>query len=439
MLLLTTLLLSLVSLIAAQSSNSSVFVYNGGDDTSFTFALQAVKSTGDLYFHMSGPSGNSWLAVGLGYKMEGALMLITYANSNNDGVTISPRYATGETEPVYQSNVTVDAMSTDPVSGYLTANGVCRGCVTWLNGGGIDLTSAAQPFIFAIGPPFPPLQSDSGSAGLTEHAFVGHFTMDMPAATVQSNGNVPQGPFTSSQSASTATNTETTYNPAPHIHGLVMGFVFIIILPLGSLILRVWNSVRYHIVAQCIGLVLFLMAVAGGCVASTMYNRSKNFNSAHQIIGLLVMVAFLTQLVLGVMHHRIYKREQRKTMRGWIHLYLGPTIILIGLVNGILGFNLAGETFVAIPYCILIVIVGVIYSCIRFFSWRRKRRAAKDPGATMGQSMPYGNVRPPAYREDSYRSAGEPFSSQDVPLAPYASTHSVAQVGMPAHEPRSMF
>jgi hypothetical protein len=52
---------------------------------------------------------------------------------------------------------------------------------------------------------------------------------------------------------------------------------------------------------------------------------------------------------LGVTHHRIYKKEQRKTLMGKIHRYLGPAIIFFGLVNGGIGFSFAGS-LPLIPY-----------------------------------------------------------------------------------------
>jgi hypothetical protein len=347
-------LLSLLSLGATQSTNnaSAVFVYNGSNvDTQFVFALTADKSSGDLYFHMESPIGQAWMGVGIGDQMKGALIFVVYPSSNGESVTISPRIADGHSEPSYQSDITVQQISgqgplANTATGTrgelkMTANGVCKSCLTWANGGSIDLLDKTQPFIFAVGPTFPPITSDSLSEGISRHEFYGQFTMDMTAATVSSGGSVPVGPYTQ-KDASVATNTHYDNDPAPHIHGLVMSIVFIILLPLGSLLLRVWRKVKGHIIAQCIALVLFCMAFAGGCVVSMEYNKSKNFNSAHQVIGIIILIALFTQLGLGITHHRIYKKEQRKTIMGKIHLFLGPAIIFFGIVNGAVGFAFAG-------------------------------------------------------------------------------------------------
>lgn len=459
-------LLALLSLVAAQASNSSVFVFDGEDGTSIVFACQADKATGDLYFHISAPAGNQWVGIGTGYKMADSLMLIAYADGSDNGITLSGRYSTGNTEPEYRSDIDVQAQGVNTIAtnGWtknIIANGVCKGCVSWQGKTIVDLGSSAQAFIFAVGPAFPPLSSSSKSAGLTEHSFVGRFTMDMTAATVQSGGSVPAGPFDTRLNSDAATNTKSTNDPAPHIHGLVMSVVFVLLLPFGSLILRVWNTVKYHAVVQIIALVLFCMAAAGGVVVSTKYNRSKNFTSAHQIIGFFLLIAFLSQAVLGILHHRIYKREGRKTIKGWIHLYMGPAIILFGLINGILGFALAGRSthpsssiqrkantplenvFIAIPYCIIILFVGIVYTCIRVFSARRKKRnqASKGQQGLEGYQYPqFAQNPPPNYSEfdaQSGHSQGA-YRMQDVPLDTYHSGHSAPHVGMPAQEPRQM-
>ena len=365
-------LLSLVSLTTAQppsgvgqgrptfnnpSSNSSsgnaVLVYQNTavSNTQFTFALNADKSTGDLYFHLSSSGGNGWIGVGIGGEMKGALMFMAYPSSDKTGVTISPRIADGNSEPTYQSNIQIQDKGTDTATGNrenldIVAEGVCRNCTSWMDSNGIgqslDLTTKDQPFIFAVGPVFPPVDSDSRSASLSEHALYGRFTVDMAAATSNSGGSIPSGPFTSNSNASPAFDVRTDSDPASHIHGLVMCLVFILLLPLSSLLLRVWNKVRGHWITNTVALVLFCMAVAGGSVVSTKYNKSKSFTSAHQVIGILLLLAMLSQWVLGFLNHRIFKRENRGTIMGKIHKFLGPGIIFFGLVNGAVGIAFAG-------------------------------------------------------------------------------------------------
>ncbi len=349
------LLLSLLlTFTSAQSSNnaSAVYVYDGSDSTQFVFAINIDKSTGDLYFHLSSPAGNSWVGVGIGEEMKNAAMFIAYPAANGHDVTISPRMGSGHTEPTYDSNIKIDKLSgngltgantidgNDPGStGNIVADGVCRGCAKM--GSGTIEASTTQPFIFAVGPVFPRMASDSLSADLSRHMLYGQFTMDTTAALSDSGGAVPLGPY-QNKDASAATGTTMDNDPAPRIHGIVMSVVFILAFPLGAVLLRVWNKVKAHIAIQVIGLVLFCMAFAGGSVVSMQYNRSKHFNSAHQVIGILLLIALFAQLGLGAYNHSIYKRTQQKTIFGKIHTYLGPISMLVGIINGYLGFRLAG-------------------------------------------------------------------------------------------------
>ena len=165
--------------------------------------------------------------------------------------------------------------------------------------------------------------------------------MDMTVATSPSGGSVPLGPYLQKDASQSYGRKFDNY-PGPHIHGLVMGIVFILLLPLSSLLLRVWNKVKGHMIVNYLALVLFCLAFGGGVVISRMYNKSKHFNSAHQIIGIFLLIAILSQLGLGMAHHVIFKREQRKTIMGKIHMILGPAIIFFGLVNGGIGFSFAG-------------------------------------------------------------------------------------------------
>ncbi|KAK3691965.1 hypothetical protein LTR37_018325 [Vermiconidia calcicola] len=195
-----------------------------------------------------------------------------------------------------------------------------------------------------------------------------------------------------------------------------------------------------------IALVFFILAMAGGIVISRQYNRSKNFNSAHQVIGILLLVAFLSQLVLGLLNHRVFKREQRRTIMGKIHSYLGPAIVVFGLANGILGFTFANASFLAIPYFGLILVVAFIYTLIRggcnFF---RKRRADKKNGSGPYHQPQFGTNHgtsqyypPPGGAAGSYYSEPPPYSQPDVPLATYRSSENVPREHSPAVQPRTM-
>jgi hypothetical protein len=79
------LLLATLALFAhAESLNSSTFVYSQSV-ASLTFTLSAVADTNDLIFRLSAPAEYDWVAIGVGAKMEGALMFMVYPAKNGTG------------------------------------------------------------------------------------------------------------------------------------------------------------------------------------------------------------------------------------------------------------------------------------------------------------------------------------------------------------------
>jgi len=232
-----------------------------------------------------------------------------------------------------------------------------------------------------------------------------------------------------------------------------MCLTFVVIYPLGALILRALNRVIMHAVVQCIGLFLTCCATAGGIVISMQYNRSKHFASAHQIIGILLLLALLSQLGLGIVHHRIFKRTNQPTKLGKVHRFLGPTIIFFGIINAPIGFVFAGNPHLCLPYAVILLLVIIVYITVRFGAkiccrgrQRRKQQQAAGMGGAPGGAEgyqypqfgpgqqgqgPYGQQPPPAYgRQNSYGPGDE------VPLRPYESQSS--GLAAPPAYPRPM-
>lgn len=457
----TALLAAPLFALADDPSNTtgSVFVYPSPTMASadFVFALSASPDTGDLYFHMSAPAGNSWMAVGFGTQMANALIIVAYPNSAGTGITISPRVGTGHTEPAYYDNIKCEMVNQTglvdsntvtngeehghAVDVAMTADAVCHNATNW--GTGLftlgDEANTAQPMIFAVGPALP-LFSDSLTAPLHRHEFYALFTMDLKQAS-STNASVPipnagvAGNYTMA-GATAATDGKADSDPAPFIHGAIMCLCYVFIYPIGALILRVFRRVILHIVVQCIGLVLCVMATAGGIVVSTSYNRSRHFGSAHQVIGILLILALFGQLGLGIVHHRIFKKENRPTIMGKIHLYLGPGVILFGLINAALGFNLADMNFVLRPFIAVIVIVALAFIAIRVTTGIfAKRRAAMKAG---GYAGPGGSAGGEGYqypqfgndnRGDGALGAPPPYMQASGPQMP-AFGHSAEDVQM---------
>lgn len=365
-------------------------------DGSVTFALNIPQNdtNNDLYFTIFGPASSSWIAIGMGNdKMDDSLIFMIYADSTGKNVTISPRLSYGHVEPSYDSSISVTAQpGTGINNGNYTANIVCSNCRSW-KGGSIDGNNTAAKFIFAAGPDGS-LNTNSLTASIKRHASYGAFTMDLTKA-VGIRG-IPV-PATADTTGTIQTQDKTDHDFSPALHACLMILAFVGLMPLGLVILRFMNSVKWHGLNQTLSAAVALLGVMLGIYCGTMYNRSKNFNSAHQIFGIVITLAMIAQFVLGYMHHRIYKRTQSPTKLAPIHIWLGRVVIPAGIANGFLGFPLALNSKYnwALLGCILLAII--VLGPFAFWGWRRNSNRRKtalvgtdsDGGPAGYQSQPW--------------------------------------------------
>ena len=95
--------------------------------------------------------------------------------------------------------------------------------------------------------------------------------------------------------------------------------------------------------------------------------QGKNFSSAHQVIGLLIFAGVLIQLGLGLTHHLIFKRTKQPTAFRKAHLFLGPSILVLAVINGGLGINLARESIARVPYALAVLVLTFLFLAARAY------------------------------------------------------------------------
>jgi hypothetical protein len=196
-------------------------------------------------------------------------MFIMYADSTGRNVTVSPRLSYGNTEPSYTSNVTYAVAAGSGISnGTMTASVLCHNCRSW-KGGSVDPTNTAYPFLFASAPGGN-LGSNSVNANLREHSSYGTFTMDLTKA-------VGTGHFPSVATADTSGTVQDTDKSdsvfASALHAALMIIAFVVLMPIGLVILRVMNNVKWHALNQALSAVVALIGVCVGIYCGTLYNR----------------------------------------------------------------------------------------------------------------------------------------------------------------------
>jgi hypothetical protein len=359
---------------AVSTSVASGYVSSDGL-ISFALNIPQADDSNDLYFTMSGSSSLSWIAVGMGSdRMKDSLIFMIYSDSTGKNVTMSPRLSYGEVEPSYTSNISVTALAGTGISnGNMTFNGMCTNCRSW-KGGSIDPTNTAAKFIWATGPDGS-LNTNNNNAGIKRHATYGAFQMDLTKA--YGIRGVPI-PATADTSGTKELQDKTDHDFSAGLHAAVMILAFVIMMPGGVVILRILNKPRWHGYHQSLSMVIAILGSAGGVYIGTMYNRTKNYQSAHQIFGTVIALATVGQFLLGFFHHRIYKQTLATTKLAPIHVWLGRLVIPAGIVNGFLGFPLALNSkynWALLALCLLLIIVGAPFA---FWRWKRNLRAKKN-------------------------------------------------------------
>lgn len=277
---------------------AAYFATTTSTNATYVVAMNFVQN-GDIYIHMHSSTSCSWFGVGFGYRMDGAGMVIGYKASNGTGVITSVRRAShGHSEPVAIAE-SQDGPRWEPIfvddyapnantavkGGIQISHGVCRNCSSF-GDMRLDYTSRSQPFIYAIGPDND-LDSNDLNAPLRRHAVYGHFTMDMTVATTNASsiyGRVP-APNLEAESDDVADSlfaTEGAHGPlgeredsnwALPVHAAMMSLAFILLFPLGALVLRWFQSVVWHGVSQTVGVLLVIIGLGMGANMSHQYNR----------------------------------------------------------------------------------------------------------------------------------------------------------------------
>ncbi|CZT44142.1 uncharacterized protein RSE6_04272 [Rhynchosporium secalis] len=356
-------------------------------DQSINFALNIPQGddNNDLYFTIVAPSVSTWIAVGMGSdKMEDSLIFMAYSDSSGKNVTLSPRLSSGNIEPSYTKDITVEVLPGTRISeGNYTVNAMCKNCRSW-KGGSIDPTNIAAKFIYATGPGGN-LKSNSLTADIKRHDLYGAFTMDLTKAFGVKG--VPVIQFADSTgTVQIKDNSDRDF--APPAHAVLMIMAFIGLMPLAVMVLRTLNSPKWHGAVQTASALVALIGMGVGIKAGMQYNRTKHFNSIHQIFGIIVIVAMICQFVIGFLHHRMFTKTQLPTKLAPVHIWLGRVVIPAGIANGFIGFPLAlnPKYNLALLACVLLVVV--LAGPFAFWRFRRnvsKKNATQEPTGYQAQ------------------------------------------------------
>lgn len=341
--------------------------------------VQTTQSgSGPVYLQIKGPSNLQWLAVAEGSRMLDANMFVIYAAPNNN-ITLSPRLGAGHKQPLFNPAALVSLLDGSGISnGVMTANIRCDTCLSWA-GGSENVKSASAPFIWAVRHG-EPLMSTDVTEGIHIHDKFGGFAVDFVKAT----GGNTDNPFSDSSlsvSAATAVVRKSSGHQMRTAHGIILSIVFVLLFPSFALSLHLYPSSKtvpyIHAPLQLFALAA---AIVGFGLGIAMVVNSGHVSGYHQIIGIVDIGALvLFQPIMGLLQHLHYRKHGSKSIFAYIHRWLGRFLVILGIINGGLGFKYAGigrgaPRGAVIAYGVIAGLMGVGYIFLIVQSTLRARR-----------------------------------------------------------------
>ncbi|KAK5202919.1 hypothetical protein LTR47_011563 [Exophiala xenobiotica] len=160
------------------------------------------------------------------------------------------------------------------------------------------------------------------------------------------------------------------------LHAILLGVAFVIAFPLGAVSLRVLRSFNIHWIIQLFTSVACLIGLCVAIALSVLSVKWADFDLAHQIIGIVVVVLALVQGMLGYRHHLNYKKFKGRTVVSYVHFLFGRAIIWFGMLNTVLGFLLADSNGKAAGAGVVSIVVILVMEGALL--WARRRALSKS-------------------------------------------------------------
>jgi hypothetical protein len=159
---------------------------------------------------------------------------------------------------------------------------------------------------------------------------------------------------------------------------LAFGFFF----PVGGIMIRLASFPGLWWVHGLFQIFGFLLYTAAFGIGIWMTKNFYTLNDAHPIIGIVLFALLAFQPLLGILHHKQFKRYNKRTIWSYGHIWFGRIAIILGIVNGGLGLGLAKRTgFMApsegavIGYSVVAGFFGLAYILAAIFGERKRTRS----------------------------------------------------------------
>jgi len=251
-----------LGLFASTTEAQSLITAGENDDIRFRWGVPeaaASSGSGNVYFQLNAPTSYTWVGLGIGSGMRGADIFLMYANETN-GVTLSTRQGTGHVMPMYAERNDVELLEGSGISdGRMRANVRCSSCDNLDLGGSNSWIAAWKSG--------DPAEENSVEASIQFHDSENVFDVNLAEASIATDVN----PFLSDENgnsngtSTSASDTEESGGSSNDdtillAHGVIMSIVFVVLYPLGAMLMPLLGKWLIHSTVQ---IVAFLLMWAG--------------------------------------------------------------------------------------------------------------------------------------------------------------------------------
>ncbi|KAK3337973.1 hypothetical protein B0H65DRAFT_309143 [Neurospora tetraspora] len=171
-----------------------------------------------------------------------------------------------------------------------------------------------------------------------------------------------------------------------HIHGIIAALAFVILFPLGSILIRLLPrrmALFAHATWQLFTLLVYMAAVGIGIHLIKLRPDMMRFGrmNYHPIIGIFVLALLFIQPLVGIFHHKEYKVNRRRGLWSALHLTIGRIAITVGIINGYLGLIAADDTRTKVKaiYVAVALALWILWTAMSmWWEWKRHRRERSE-------------------------------------------------------------
>ncbi|KAF5599189.1 hypothetical protein FPCIR_2585 [Fusarium pseudocircinatum] len=340
----------------AGSSFASPTSYCNGNSNKICYSWAVPASTassgsGNLFIRMQAPIEYQWVGLGTGDKMSGSTMFVIYQDGTGN-VTLSTRMGYGHEMPEHSRMRSVRLIEDSGVVNKTMVANIHYGDLGNMHFKGSNHWISAWKTGNS-------LHTADIDADIEEHDGHNSLSVDFSEAVVNSNSN--SFIYMTTDTPSGAVSASGGEGNTSAIHGITMSVVFLLGYPLGTLLMPIIGKWFIHATWQ---MIVFITMWAGFVTGKLAADRTSNwFSAPHVIIGTVVCGLMVIQPILGGLHHRNFVKHQRLTGISHAHIWYGRALMILGIVNGGLGLQLAGASMkLIIGYGVVVLVTSLMYT-----------------------------------------------------------------------------